>query len=92
MSATVRIEAALDAIDRERLRLLTHGATARRSMRLADLADAEAEWWGVLFEHSRARAQWRAALAAREAARRTAAQWRRLAARQIAREITGGAA
>lgn len=86
------VDEALDAVSAARARLLGDPPTAARAMALAELADIEADWWAVLFEATRVRPVWRAALGAREAARLDAARWRRLAEVHTATERCGGAA
>ncbi|HEX2300007.1 MAG TPA: hypothetical protein VHH34_16100, partial [Pseudonocardiaceae bacterium] len=54
--------------------------SVERYLHLAKLSDADADWWEELVEHSTTRAQWRAALAAREHTLCTARHWRHLAA------------
>lgn len=78
-SISEQVDQALDEIAGERARVIGWAPGAARSARLAELAESEADWWGVLFEHARVRVQWRAALTAREAARRAARVWRRRA-------------
>ena len=81
-----RVDAALDDIDRQRARVMRAPECSARSVRLAELAEIEAAWWSVLFEHACVRVQWRAALAAGEFARQTARTWRRRAEAQRACE------
>ncbi|MQA14685.1 MAG: hypothetical protein GEV09_11075 [Pseudonocardiaceae bacterium] len=80
-----QVDAALDELHVERARLMRLPSTHHRSSQLAELAELEAAWWAVLFEHARIRVHWRAALAAQEAARRTATTWRRRAQAQLDR-------
>jgi hypothetical protein len=63
-----------------REQILTQPPSVERYLQLAQLSDADAAWWEDLVEHSDTRAQWRAALAAREHALCTARHWRHLAA------------
>lgn len=77
-----QVDVALDDIQRERERVTVRPDSCWRSTRLAELAEMEACWWAVLFEHARIRVHWRAALVAHEAARRSAKAWRRRAANQ----------
>ncbi|MGH3795631.1 MAG: hypothetical protein ACRDSP_12145 [Pseudonocardiaceae bacterium] len=75
-----QIDAALDEIQHVRDQVLTQPPSARRSLQLAELADLEAAWWEALSEHTATRVHWRAALAAREHAQRTARHHRSQAA------------
>ncbi|MDT7597591.1 MAG: hypothetical protein QOJ06_3137 [Pseudonocardiales bacterium] len=84
-----RVDEALDEIQRLRERIVVQPSSAERFMGLAELADSEARWWSMLVEQSRSRVHWRAALSAREHARRTALSWRRRAAMHRAREAGG---
>ncbi len=54
--------------------------SVERYLHLATLSYADAAWWEELVERSTTRAQWRAALAAREHILCTARYWRHLAA------------
>jgi hypothetical protein len=74
-----QVAAALDAVVRKRERLMVLPDSQWRCAQLAELAEIEACWWQVLFEHARIRVYWRAALAAHEAARQSARMWRRRA-------------
>lgn len=76
ISVFEQINAGLDRIQQARAEAMTQPAGTERCLYLAELADAEACWWEVLFEHSHARLQWRAALVARDHARHTARCWR----------------
>lgn len=78
-SVNVQVDAALDVVVREREHLMATQQGAQRFSRLAELYEREAQLWTVLFEHSRARVQWRAALAAEQYARQCARHWRRRA-------------
>ena len=86
-SHTGQIDAGLDKIQHARELVMARPTSAKRSLQLAGLADAEACWWEALSEQCRIRAHWRAALAAREHARLTARTWRRRAAQQRAAEV-----
>lgn len=72
---TVRIDAALDQVQRHRERLLAEAAGARRSAGIAELYEREARLWSALFDHSRIRVHWRAALVAEAYARQRARYW-----------------
>jgi D-serine deaminase-like pyridoxal phosphate-dependent protein len=89
ISVLVRVDEALDEIQRLRERIVVQASSAERSAGLAQLADSEARWWSVLVEQSRTRVHWRAALSAREYARQSALSWRRRAVMQRAREAGG---
>jgi hypothetical protein len=80
ISVLARVDEALDEIQRLRERIMVQPSSAERFARLAELADSEARWWLLLFEHSRTRVYWRAALSAHEHARQGARKWQRDAA------------
>ena len=84
---TEQVDASLDKIQRARELVMLRPSSAKRSLLLAELADAEAGRWEALSEHSRIRVHWRAAQVAREHARLTARTWRHRAARQRASEL-----
>jgi hypothetical protein len=90
LPVTGQVDAALDQVQKDRERVLTAAPGPERSIRMADLYEIEARCWSVLFEHSRTRVYWRAALSAREHARQSARSWRRHAAMQHA-QAPGGA-
>jgi hypothetical protein len=75
----VNVDAALDAIQAAREEAIAQLTGVEQSQRLALLADAEAACWEQVFERARTRAQWRAALAAREWAQQLARTCRRRA-------------
>lgn len=79
---TSTIEAELDELYRDRERLLRAPPSPTRSHLLADLFDHEAWLWSTLFETTRSRLMWRAALVAQAHARVSARSWRRHAAAQ----------
>lgn len=88
-SITTQVDAALDEVVRNREYVMAERPGALRSRKLSVLYKREAHYWSLLVEHSRTRVHWRAALAAREYARRTALSWRRRAAMQRARDAGG---
>lgn len=75
----VRIDAALDQVQRQRERVLAGKAGPRRSALVAELYEREASLWSALFEHTRVRVHWRAALVAEAYARQRASSWWRAA-------------
>jgi len=79
---TGAIELQLDELYREREQMLRTQPSPARSHLVADLFDHEAWLWSVLFETTRSRLTWRAALAAQAHARVSARSWRRHAAMQ----------
>jgi hypothetical protein len=81
---TSTIEVELDQLYRDREQLLRATPSPARSHLLADLFDHEAWLWSTLFETTRSRLMWRAALVAQAHARVSARSWRRHAATQIA--------
>lgn len=91
ISLLARVDDALDEIQRMRERIMVQKSSADRFARLAELADGEARWWLLLFERSRSRVYWRAALAAHEHARQSARKWRRAADAQRIRDAGGPA-
>jgi hypothetical protein len=76
----VDVDAALDTIQAAREEAIAHLTGGEQAQRLALLADAEAACWEQVFDRARTRAQWRAALAAREWAQQVARTHRRRAA------------
>jgi hypothetical protein len=72
-------DAALDAIQAAREEAITQLTGGKQSQRLALLADAEAACWERVFDRARTRAQWRAAIAAREWAQQLERTYRRRA-------------
>ena len=82
LSVLEQVDMALDEIQRVRERVMAQPSSVERSIRLAQLDDDEARWWAVLFERSRTRVYWRAALAAHERARQSAWMWRQRATKQ----------
>jgi hypothetical protein len=90
---TSAIEVELDRVSRERDALLRAVPSPARSQLLADLFDHEAWLWSTLFERTRSRLMWRAALAAEAHARLSARWWRRQSAEAADPPIpTAGAA
>ncbi|MDN5858803.1 MAG: hypothetical protein L0H84_09290 [Pseudonocardia sp.] len=83
---TSTIEAELDELFRDREQLLRAEPSPVRSQLIADLFDQEAWLWSTLFETTRSRLTWRAALVAQAHARVSARSWRRLASAQIRAE------
>lgn len=77
---TAQLNSVLDMVTRKRERLMTEHPSAGRAENLAGLYELEARVWATLFEHSRTRVQWRAALAAEAYARQLARLWRDRAA------------
>ncbi len=75
--STVHIDEALDQVQRHRERVLAEAPGVERSTRIAALYEREACLWSALFEFTRTRVYWRAALAAEIRARQLAWQWRR---------------
>ncbi|MPZ67347.1 MAG: hypothetical protein GEU83_18205 [Pseudonocardiaceae bacterium] len=95
MSATstpvrVRIDAALEQVQRHRERALTETAGPRRAALIAELYEREARLWSALFSHTRIRVHWRAALAAEAYARQRARSWRRAAEAATPLDFTDG--
>jgi hypothetical protein len=80
---TGTIEVELDKLYRDREQLLRAAPSPARSHLLADLFDHEAWLWSTLFETTRSRLMWRAALVAQAHARVSARSWRRHAATQV---------
>jgi len=76
---TRRIDAALDRLQRDREHALVGLPGLERSLRMAALYELEARCWSTLFECTRTRVHWRAALAAEVRARQLARHWRRRA-------------
>jgi hypothetical protein len=89
LSVTKQIDEALDQVQKDRERVLAADPGAERSNRMADLYEIEARCWSVLFEHSRIRLHWRAALSAHEHARQSARRWRLDAAAQRSHDAGG---
>ncbi len=88
---TAQLDGALDVLMGERERLMTEHPSATRAAKLARLYELEARLWTTLFERTRTRLQWRAALAAEAYARQHARQWRVRAAIEARRRSTGRA-
>jgi hypothetical protein len=76
-SMTARLDAALEDVLRRREVVWREPPSAGRSLRMVDLYEQEARLWSVLFQHSRTRVHWRAALVAEVCARQYARLWRR---------------
>lgn len=76
---TAQLDGALDVLVRQREQLMAQRPSVERAVGLARLYELEARLWSTLFEHSRSRVQWRAALAAEAYARSCARHWRRRA-------------
>lgn len=74
------LDAALDAIVREREWTLACTKGLDQAVRLAELYLVEARLWSTVFERVRIRLYWRAALAAEGHARIHARHWRNVAA------------
>jgi len=70
------LDALLDQLQRRREHMLAAAPCARRALALAELYEQEARVWSLLFERSRRRIQWRAALSAEVHARSCAQAWR----------------
>lgn len=83
----VDVDATLDTIQAAREEAIAQLAGGEQAQRLALLADAEAACWEQVFDRARTRAQWRAALAAREWAQQRARSYRRRAADTAAVEV-----
>lgn len=81
-----RVDAELDRLQHEREQTMASGPGPERSQRMAELYELEAGWWSVLFEHTRARVHWRAALAAEAYAKQCARYWRHLAAAEAGQQ------
>ncbi len=73
------IDAALDQLQSDREYAMARFVGLERSVRMATLYELEARCWSTLFECTRMRVYWRAALAAEVGARRLARHWRRRA-------------
>jgi len=69
------LDALLDHLQRRREHMLAAAPCAHRAIALAELYEREARVWSLLFERSRSRIQWRAALAAEAHARACARAW-----------------
>jgi hypothetical protein len=76
---SLQIDEELDAIDRDRSRLLAGPPSPRRSECLARSFQREAEVWSFVFTHTGSRLYWRAALKAEVEARRAQRYWNRRA-------------
>ncbi|QJY44802.1 hypothetical protein [Pseudonocardia broussonetiae] len=79
-SVLMHLDEALERVIRLRERLLADPFAEARAERLALLFESEARAWSQLFELTRLRPVWRAALAAELLARQQAARWRERAA------------
>lgn len=73
------VDAGLDRLQRDREHALAGLPGLERSLRMAVLYELEARCWSTLFECTRTRVHWRAALAAEVGARQLARHWRRRA-------------
>jgi len=76
----------LDQLQRRREHAMAEAPTASRSLRIAELYEQEARAWSLLFERSRSRIHWRAALNAEAYAKACARGWRSRAASEAAHE------
>lgn len=76
---TAQLDAALDVLVVQREQLMAQRPSVDRAVGLARVFELEARLWSTLFEQSRSRVQWRAALAAEAYARLCARHWRRRA-------------
>ena len=85
-SVRERVDVELDRLQREREQVMAGAPGRERSQRMAELYELEAGWWSLLFEHTRARVHWRAALAAEAYAKRCAQDWRRRAAAEAGQQ------
>lgn len=83
-SATGVLDALVDRLQRLRERALADAPSAQRCLRIAALYEQEARAWALLFERSRSRVHWRAALGAEAYARACARSWRSRAATEAA--------
>lgn len=88
--ARVRIDAALEQVQRHRERALAETSGPRRCVLIAELYEREARLWSALFAHTRIRVHWRAALAAEAYARQCARSWRRAAEVATPLDVPGG--
>lgn len=79
-SKTDVLDALLDQLQERREYAFVAAPSAHRAARLAELYEREARVWSLLFEHSRSRIYWRAALSAEAYARAHARSWRTQAA------------
>lgn len=86
-SVLVHLDEALERVIRLREQLLADPLAEARAERLALLFESEARAWSQLFELTRLRPVWRAALAAELLARQQAAQWRERAAVERAMRV-----
>jgi len=82
----VRIDSVLDRLQQLREQVVAETPSVRRSTRIAELYEQEARLWSALFEHTRVRVHWRAALSAEAYARHCAQHWRIRAGRE-ARQV-----
>jgi hypothetical protein len=80
----------LEQVYRDREQLLRATPCPARSQLIADQFDHEAWLWSVLFERTRSRLTWRAALAAEAYARGSARWWRRNAVELTAQNQPAG--
>ncbi|MQA12830.1 MAG: hypothetical protein GEV09_01305 [Pseudonocardiaceae bacterium] len=78
------LDTLVDQLQRLRECALADAPGARRSARIAELYEQEARAWLLLFERSRSRLHWRAALSAQAHARACARSWRSRAATEAA--------
>ena len=74
-----RIDAVLDQLQSGREYAMARLVGPERAVRMATLYELEARCWASLFECTRTRVYWRAALAAEVGAHRLARHWRRRA-------------
>ena len=75
-SMTDVLDALLDQVQARRERALAAAPSAHRAACLAETYEQEARVWALLFERSRSRIHWRAALSAEAYARACARSWR----------------
>jgi hypothetical protein len=73
---TAQLDIALEQLQRRRERLTAEPVDVECAVRIAGLYELEARLWSVLFERSRGRIQWRAALSAEAYARSCARAWK----------------
>jgi hypothetical protein len=75
ISTPTTLDAQLDDVQRRRERVMAQPPFPGRAMWIAELYHQEAQVWSLLFERSRSRLSWRAALAAEAYARHCGRAW-----------------
>jgi hypothetical protein len=75
IATPITLDAQLDDVQRRRERVMAQPPFPGRAAWIAELYHQEAQVWSLLFERSRSRLSWRAALAAEGYARHCAHVW-----------------